>query len=135
MVPALGDVFALRDRVLQNWHGDVRHIDDYVEHPKLDGYRAIHIVVVRNGHLVEIQLRTELQHEWAMLVERLEDTHRTSFREGQGSPEIKAALSDLAEAAACADLGQPVPLDVARRITERLIGSIDPSRMNEWRAG
>lgn len=52
---------------------------DYIEHPKSDGYRGIHMVYRYqsrdgkneryNGLLAEIQLRTRAQHTWATAVE------------------------------------------------------------------
>lgn len=43
---------------------------DYITGPKDTGYRAIHVVAERNGRLIEVQLRTERQHQWAAEVER-----------------------------------------------------------------
>lgn len=43
---------------------------DYIENPKILGYKGIHIYVkAPNGKRVEIQLRTEKDHNWATLVE------------------------------------------------------------------
>jgi (p)ppGpp synthase/HD superfamily hydrolase len=35
-------------------------IDDYISTPKKSGYRAVHVMAVFHGHVVEIQLRTEV---------------------------------------------------------------------------
>jgi hypothetical protein len=55
--------------------------DDYIAHPKEDGYRSVHLTVRYltkespylkfNGHRVEIQIRTILQHLWATAAEML----------------------------------------------------------------
>ena len=50
---------------------------DYIQHPKLTGYRSLHTVyefksvrnTTYNGMFVEIQFRTHLQHVWATAVE------------------------------------------------------------------
>ena len=55
-------------------HKLVRDID-YIERPKPSGYRGIHLVYryrgddAFNGLLVEVQLRSRLQHAWATAVE------------------------------------------------------------------
>jgi Region found in RelA / SpoT proteins len=51
--------------------------DDYITHPKRDGYRGVHLVyryysdraATYNGLQIEIQLRSRLQHAWATSVE------------------------------------------------------------------
>lgn len=48
---------------------DIVRLHDYARHPKSSGYRAIHVIVRRDGRLVEIQLRTLGQHAWAEAVE------------------------------------------------------------------
>ncbi len=52
---------------------------DYIEHPKDDGYRGVHLILKYastapaqhpfNGQRVEIQIRSRLQHAWATAVE------------------------------------------------------------------
>jgi ppGpp synthetase/RelA/SpoT-type nucleotidyltranferase len=52
---------------------------DYISSPKPDGYRSVHYVLsyqtltpyleCYNGHLIEVQIRTRLQHAWATAVE------------------------------------------------------------------
>ena len=54
-------------RVGQPWR-NVATID-YIANPKASGYRALHLIEERDGRLIEIQLRTPMQHRWAEAVE------------------------------------------------------------------
>jgi len=51
----------------RNW--TITRFRDYVANPKSDGYRALHLVNRNGGRLIEIQLRTSRQDEWANAVE------------------------------------------------------------------
>lgn len=73
-------------RIRRNW--DVVNLDDYVERPKSTGYRAVHVVVLRDEHRIEIQLRTPGQHEWAEAVERLAARTGFGLKYGQGPPDL-----------------------------------------------
>ena len=49
---------------------------DYIKTPKASGYRGIHLIykyngqkVIYNGHSVELQIRSKVQHSWATAVE------------------------------------------------------------------
>lgn len=65
---------------------------DYVENPKTStGYRSIHFVYKYrskdpdyDGLLVELQIRTKLQHCWAMAVETMGLCTKTSLKSNQG---------------------------------------------------
>ena len=61
--------------------------NNYVEHPQTDGYRSIHHVYKYmsenpdyNGLRIELQIRTKLQHCWAMAVETAGLITRTSLK-------------------------------------------------------
>ena len=70
--------------------------DDYVDvKPKPSGYRSIHLVYKYHSvkgedwdnMKVEIQLRTKMQHSWAMAVETAGLVTNTAMKSGQGSDE------------------------------------------------
>ena len=67
---------------------------DYVLKPQDTGYRSIHFIYKyksKNSDLnemkVELQLRTKLQHSWAMAVETAELITGTALKSGQGDAE------------------------------------------------
>lgn len=78
-------------------HGLVSH-KDYILEPKADGYRGIHLVfrynntlarngiaAEYNGLLIELQLRTKLQHNWATAVETVGVFRQEALKSGKGS--------------------------------------------------
>ena len=46
------------------------------------GYRAVHVIVRVQGWLVEVQVRTQLQDQWAQIMERLADRFGRQIRYG-----------------------------------------------------
>jgi len=62
------------------------------------GYRAVHIIVNQANKLVEVQVRTLLQHTWADLSEKLADEFGHEIKYGGGSEAISTYLSNLSNA-------------------------------------
>lgn len=63
-------------------------LDDYIQSPKKDGYRSIHLVykLAKDPNIfLEIQLRSQLQHIWATGVEVFGTLQNSSFKSGQGN--------------------------------------------------
>jgi putative GTP pyrophosphokinase len=61
------------------------------------GYRAVHIIVRIHGKLIEVQVRTELQHLWAELSEKLADIFGQKVKYGDGNDDIKRLLNTGSE--------------------------------------
>jgi putative GTP pyrophosphokinase len=76
------------------------HVWDYVRTPKADGYRAKHVVAIKDGVLIEVQLRTAAQHRWAELVERFDREHRLNIKVGRAHADAQALF---VESRSCCD--------------------------------
>lgn len=71
---------------------------DYIKSPKADDYRSIHVVfkyecksinrLVSSGKLIEVQIRTQLQHDWGTTVESLGIINKEMYKRGAGNKEI-----------------------------------------------
>lgn len=60
------------------------------------GYRAVHVIVSSNDVLVEIQVRTALQHAWAELSEKLSDVVDPAVKYGGGPEHVRSVLDKSA---------------------------------------
>lgn len=82
--------------------GDLKHkkVDenDYISYPKDDGYRSIHLIYrynsdkgkkIYNGLLVEVQIRSKLQHIWATAVETVGFFTGQAIKSNEGEEEWK----------------------------------------------
>ncbi len=89
---------------------ELKRTRDYIRDPKPLGYRGIHLVYcyrgeglldINEGRLIEVQVRTRLQHAWATAVEVVGTFRREALKSGQGNPdwlELFRLAGDLGEA-------------------------------------
>lgn len=56
------------------------------------GYRAVHIIVRQNEQPIEIQIRTELQHLWAELSEKISDVREPGIKYGVNESDLSRGL-------------------------------------------
>lgn len=89
------DLFKLK-KILENnkLNHKLKRVVDYVDRPKTSGYRSIHFIYIYNskiskynGLLLELQIRTKLQHNWATAVETAGILTKTSLKSSQGPDE------------------------------------------------
>lgn len=61
---------------------------DYINYPKDSGYRSIHQTFkCKNGFSIELQIRTQIQHAWAMAVETMGTFLDHSLKSSEGPEE------------------------------------------------
>jgi len=130
--------------------GDTGHkYYDYINHPKLDGYRSFHIVgryVARekrhepwNGQRIEVQVRSRLQHAFATAVETVDTFTRARLKAGAGTVQWKRFFSLMGSVLALREgtvLVQGTPSNEVELIGElrELVGSLGiERRMLGWR--
>ncbi|MDQ3107660.1 MAG: RelA/SpoT domain-containing protein [Actinomycetota bacterium] len=75
-------------RIRKNWKPPDNRVRDYVKTPAPSGYRGVHVIVERDERMVEVQLRTPLQHEWAIAVERMGARTGFDLKSGVGPSEV-----------------------------------------------
>ncbi len=56
------------------------------------GYRAVHVIVDYSGKLIEVQVRTSLQHLWAEVSEKLSDVVDSAVKYGGGDEDTVRVL-------------------------------------------
>jgi GTP pyrophosphokinase len=82
-----------QNRIVQALRGTFSDIsiDDRRVKPS-HGYRAVHVVVLAEERLVEVQVRTPEQHLWAELSEKLSDVVDPALKYGGGPADTRQTL-------------------------------------------
>ena len=97
----LNDVYRFRDILSESRmrHELVREYD-YIKNPKKSGYRSFHMVykfhsdtpgkeIFNSNMLIELQLRTHLQHVWATALETMGVYTNKDLKAGEGDSSVK----------------------------------------------
>jgi ppGpp synthetase/RelA/SpoT-type nucleotidyltranferase len=90
---------------------------DYIESPKEDGYRGVHLIYKynsphhpeHNGRRIEIQLRSRLMHCWATAVETVDTFTKQSLKTNQGKEDWKLFFKYMGSVFALAEKTPLVP--------------------------
>ena len=117
------DVYMLADALLKQ--DDIRLLarKDYIQHPKPNGYRSLHLIVEvpiflaqeKRMMKVEVQLRTIAMDFWASLEHQLKYKKNIADTE-----ELTRELRDCAEVSACLDAKME---DIRKRIMDNPVRS------------
>ena len=110
VVPTLAEVRTIQSHAKSTWGASITRELDYVEEPKPDGYRAVHIVIRRNDRLIEVQIRTTRQQAWAGAVERVSRNLGTELKWGEGPESLRTRLTLVSESLAELDDAE-LPVD------------------------
>ncbi len=102
----LGEVDRVHARLRKT--GRIRRVRDYITEPAESGYRSLHAIVEYDGRLIEVQLRTQLQHQWAVTVEQLGTRLHHDIKSGEGPPEVHDLLKCISGAMSIEERGESV---------------------------
>ena len=128
VLPTTHEKHELLALVTRRW--EVVRTRDYQAEPR-GGYRALHVVVRSRDHPVEVQLRTELEEQWANTTEALADMVDPELKYGGGSALLREVLNRAS--AIFAEFDEALSLDHRFR---RALGAIrdDSASMRVLRA-
>ena len=96
ILPSIEEVYRLVELYRKsNFQHEVKSEKDYIADPKPSGYRCYHIVyryknklnASYDGLMIELQIRTRLQHAWATAVETMGTFIDHSLKSSQGPQE------------------------------------------------
>lgn len=115
ILPDLAAVEDVRRRV-ERQKSDVIRVKDHNAQVPTSGYRAVHIIVRREGTLVEVQLRTLRQQEWADLVEEIDKVYGLNLKNEDGPVEVLDYLRTWSSALAILDRTGGVDQNLVRMV-------------------
>jgi ppGpp synthetase/RelA/SpoT-type nucleotidyltranferase len=109
---------------------------DYREQGRDDtGYRALHVILKRDGFYLELQIRSRIQHYWAESIERTSVIYGHHLKEKEGAPEVIEyfkSLSDVfyeIEAGREPSVAQKLNIDGLRQACEQIIQQSDKHKI------
>jgi putative GTP pyrophosphokinase len=97
ILPFQQQVMAVRQALEAAPRWTIRRVRDYVAEPKEDGYRAVHVIVHKDGCYVEIQLRAPFQDAWAQSVEQDTRRLRERLKFGSGPDDLREYYRRISE--------------------------------------
>lgn len=118
----ISDVHSIRDMLVGQEDMVIREVKDYVDVPKTNGYRSLHLIVEAPVHMsdrstrvpVEIQIRTIAMDFWASL------EHKIYYKYAQDVPQnLLDELKEAAETANRLDVTMERLHDEVRELGER----------------
>lgn len=109
----------LRSALERAWGSDIVRRSDYIAAPRESGYRAVHLVVERDGKPVEIQLRSASMHSWAEFIEGLSGALGENYKQ-DGSSVVQDLGKSLSVRYRCEEEGIPEPESLRATISQQL---------------
>lgn len=98
IVDSLDQVYSTVDLIKKSFSDyEIRKETDYIQKPKKSGYRCYHMIckfnsedkpVYNKNMLIEIQVRTKMQHMWATAVEMMGLFTKSNLKSSQGDEDI-----------------------------------------------
>lgn len=133
----------IRQRVESQSTLTIERVTDYRERGRdVTGYRALHVLLSRDGYKLELQIRSQIQHYWSESIERTSVIYGYYLKENEGDPAVIGYFQRLSDAFFELESGrQPSPkskleIDQLKAQSEKIIqaserGQVLDSYVNE----
>lgn len=117
ILPSTTEVAELSRRMTRpsQYYG-IGHLADYREEARATGYRALHVVVIREDRQIEVQLRTLRQQAWAEAVERASNRSGFNLKAGEGPEDILGFFELASEGFSLLDASDDVPIHLRKKL-------------------
>ena len=115
IVPSVADLRAIQQRLTRN--RPPLRVTDYIASPRSSGYRAVHVVVQYDDRCIEVQLRTQAMHEWAVAVERFGGQMGEDLKSGRGPRQVLEWLKAVSRAMEMEENGTTVDTQLMQEIS------------------
>ena len=112
---SIGEVRRVQQRLAKN--RPPLRVSDYITEPRPSGYRGVHVVIEYDGRPVEVQLRTQVMHEWAITVERVGGRLGEDLKSGVGPAPVLRLLEEISEVMAIEEGGGVVGREALDRLS------------------
>lgn len=100
----------IEEQVAKHGAFQVERITDYREKGRDDtGYRALHMILKRDGFSLELQIRSGVQHYWAEFIERTSVIYGYHLKESEGDPNVIQYFKRLSDAFYDIEGGRQLP--------------------------
>lgn len=111
---------ANQDSVVESLKSLFEHtiISDRRQQPS-HGYRAVHVIVRCLDKMIEIQVRTKMQHLWAELSEKYSDVIDPAIKYGGGDEDIQTLLAVASDAVATQELAETKLADARAKLSSQ----------------
>lgn len=121
VLASVDEVYRVRDRI--RFRRPVESISDYIEAPRDSGYRGVHVITLYHGRRIEVQLRTQVMHQWAVTVEQLSAVLGQDVKSGLGPPEVQDLMQAISHAMAIEEGGGIVDHVLLDKVRERRLAA------------
>lgn len=129
ILPSSSDVERI---ILQCARLPITRARDYREHSN-NGYRAVHFTVRSDdGHAVELQVRTRIEHAWAQLAERAAAMAGMEVKYGGGPKDVRELLDNFSTTVRFMDVARQ-SLALTPIFEQMLLESGEPDSYEERR--
>ena len=107
----------IHERLVRSRYFIIIKITDYRNQGReITGYRALHMIIERNGHILEVQIRSRLQHYWAESVERASVIYGYQLKGMEGNVLVLSYFKSLSDVFLKIELGQTPHFEEANEI-------------------